>query len=169
MLAQRDGIPAPEHRQHEPEEHDRVQGVHGQAGRMIAPRVKPAGKVLGAQEQGTERLVDANPRRGEGGDDLLPAQSAEVVVVADVDVVVEIDEPILEHRREREPRQRRKGQGYRHGHPLGNRDGHQVLLEFHPQFPHAAAFAGDRLRAPRHGGSSSPGGRGSGPSRRIPW
>ncbi len=81
---------------------------------MIAPRVEPAGQVLGAEEQGTERLVDANPRCGERGDDLLPAQSAEVVVVADVDVVVEIDEPILEHRREREPRQGRQGRGHRH-------------------------------------------------------
>ena len=122
--------------------------MHDQAGRVIAPRVEPAGKVLGAQEQRRERLVDAHPRRGEGRDDLRPAQSAEGVVVEDVDVVVEIDEPVLEHRRERKPRQGRQGQGHRYGHSLRDR----VALGFVFPFPNAPGLAGDRLRVCRHGG-----------------
>ena len=70
---------------------------------------------------------------------------------SDLCVVVDIDEPILEHRREREPRQRRKGHRHRHRHRLGYRNGRQFLPRFHPQLPSAAAFAPDPLRAPRHG------------------
>ena len=119
--------------------------------RVIARRVEPAGKVLGAQEQRSERLVDAHPRRGEGGDDLRPAQPAEGVVVEDVDVVVEIDEPVIEHRRERKPRQRRQGHGDRHRHVPGNRDRHRVVLGFDLPLPVRCWTSPAIGFAPRHG------------------